>query len=409
MRYTHRLVRLLRTPFKYRYSFRLPRRTRIVIYPEGKSADVLLNYVDRQETQVLAPFSNTINVPVLLRMLLGRKWSRFFYLLSYLRFIKPSLVITTLDNDPNFYRIKSFFPHMTTIAIQNGIRGNVSAHPHRGFFDLLRLHSLSHDLKADFVCTFGTAVQSEYKKYISANFVACGSLRNNFFVNEHIQERPNRLAYVSGISDYPSDPDRIFLYFHDIGITFKEFYEAEGTICALLADYCASNNLEFTICGKRNSTNVEETAFYKNVLKHSLPQISPRDTTFDSYEFLSTARYVITLDSTLAYEFLSRKKRTAFFSARLNRLGTKSLHEFAGFRFGYPESLPESGPFWSSTLSQVEIERVIGNLKDLTDEQWEQTIEPFSHSTMVYDPGNSTLKRLIDGGVRNASCDVELH
>lgn len=409
MRHIHRLARLFTTPFKYRYSFRPPRRTRIVIYPEGKSANVLLNYVDSQETQVLAPFSNTINVPVLLRMLLGRKWSRLFYLLSYLKFMKPSLVITTDDNDLNFYRIKSFFPHVTTIAIQNGLRGNLSTRPHQGFFDLLKLHSPTHDLKADFVCTFGTAVQNEYKKYISANFVASGSLRNNLFLNTNIRERPNRLAYISGIPDCPYDPDRIFLYLRGTGITVNEWCKAEATICALLTDYCARHNLEFVICGKRNSSNVAETAFYKNALTHSVPYISARDKPFDSYEFLSTARYVITLDSTIAYEFLSRKKRTAFFSVRFNDHEDKSLNELSGVQFGYPQSLPRSGLFWTSVLSLSEIERVIGNLKDLTDEQWSKVIEPFRTSLMAYDPGNSVLKRLIDSEVTSASRDVELH
>ena len=336
-------------------------------------------------------------------MFLGRRWSRFYYLLSYLKFTKPSLVITTLDNDINFYRIKSFFPQITTIAIQNGIRGNLSAQPNRGFFDLLKLHSLSHDLKADFICTFGTAIQNEYKKYISANFVASGSLRNNFFTNETIEERPNRLVYVSGISDYPSDPDRIFLYFQDIGITFKEFYEAEGIICALLADYCVAHNLEFVICGKRSSTNMEETAFYKDALKHSMPYISPRDETFDSYTFLSTARYIVTLDSTIAYEFLCRNKRTAFFSARFNRLEPKSLPELAGFQFGYPQSIPKSGQFWSSVLSMDEIERVLENLKELSDNEWEQVVEPFKTSLMIYDQGNTILNHLIDSQTQSAS------
>lgn len=403
MKLIRRLIRLIATSFKYRYSFRIPRHSNLVIYPDGKSAEVLLNYVNREETQVLAPFGDTINVPVLLRMLLARKSSRFFYLLNYIKFIKPLLIITTADNDLNFYRIKSYFPHITTIAIQNGVRGNLSTHPNQGFFELLKLHSLNHHLSADFVCTFGSAVQDEYRKYISANFVACGSLRNNFFVNTTIDERPNRLAYVSGISDYPSDPDRIFLYFQDIGITFKEFYEAEGLICALLADYCATHDLEFVICGKRNSTNAEETAFYKNALKHSIPLISPRDEIFDSYTFLSTARYVVTLDSTIAYEFLSRKKRTGFFGARFNRLKPKSLPELAGFQFGYPQSIPKSGQFWSSVLTTDEIERVLENLRDLTDTEWEQAIEPFRTSLMIYDQGNTILKRLIDSEIQSAS------
>lgn len=403
MKFVRRLVRLLATSFRYRYSFRIPRQSNFVIYPDGKSAELLLDYVNRDETQVLAPFGDTINVPVLLRMLLARKSSRFFYLLNYLKFIKPSLVITTADNDLNFYRIKSFFPNIITIAIQNGVRGNLSTHPNQGFFELLKLYSLNHHLSADFVCTFGSAVQDEYRKYISANFITCGSLRNNFFVNTSIEERPNRLAYVSGISDYPSDPDRIFLYFQDIGITFKEFYEAEGIICALLADYCATHNIEFVICGKRNSTNTEESAFYRNALKHSMPHISPRDEIFDSYKFLSAARYVVTLDSTIAYEFLSRKKRTAFFSARFNRLELKSLHELAGFQFGYPQSIPKSGQFWSSVLSIDEIERVLENLKDLSDNEWEQIVEPFRTSLMIYDQGNTILKHLIDSQTQSAS------
>jgi surface carbohydrate biosynthesis protein len=402
MNLIRRLIRLLATSRKYRYSFRIPHQSNLVIYPDGKSAEVLLNYVNREETQVLAPFGDTLNVPVLLRMLLAGKSSRFFYLLNYLKFIKPSLVITTADNDLNFYRIKSFFPHITTIAIQNGVRGNLSTHPNQGFFELLKLHSLNHHLSADFVCTFGSAVQDEYRKYISANFIACGSLRNNFFVDTTIEERPNRLAYVSGISEYPSDPDRVFLYFQDIGITFKEFYEAEGIICALLADYCATHNLEFVICGKRNSTNMEETTFYRNVLKHSIPYISPRDEIFDSYTFLSTARYIVTLDSTIAYEFLSRKKRTAFFSARFNRLEPKSLPELTGFQFGYPQLIPKSGQFWSSVLSMDEIERVVNNLRDLSESDWEQVVEPYKTSLMIYDQGNTILQHLIDSQTKIA-------
>lgn len=399
----HRLAHLLTRPLKYRFSFRVPHRTRIVIYPDGKSADVLLNCVERKETQVLAPFGNTINVPVFFRMLLGFQWSRFSYLLSYLKFVKPSMVITTLDNDPNFYRINSYLPAITTIAIQNGIRGNLSAHPRRGFFDLLQLHSLNHDLRADYICTFGTAIQEEYKKFISTDFIASGSLRNNFFVNTNIEEKQDRLAYVSGISDYPSDPDQNFLYLQDLGITFKEFYEAEGIICALLAEYCAGHNLEFVICGKRSSSSSVETSFYKTALGGAVPKISPRDDTFDSYKFLSTARFVVTLDSTIAYEFLSRKKRTAFISARFNQLNNAALDEHAGFRFGYPQSVPQFGQFWSSVLSESEIERVIDNLKNLTNDEWEQAIEPFCTSLMVYDPGNSELKRLIKNEGRSST------
>ncbi len=410
MRHIHRFIRLLKVPFKYRYSFKIPRQTRIVIYPAAKAADILLDYVGGREAQFISPYSNILNVPVLLRMLLGRKRSRLFYVLSYLKFIKPSMVITTTDIDLNFFLIKSYLPHITTIAIQNGINENISTHPNKGFYDQLKMHSLDHELKADFVCTFGTAIQNEYKKYISANFVATGSLRNNFFGSTNIEERPNRLVYISGMSDLPFKPDQIFRYFRGMAITFKEFHGAEATICALLAEYCARHDLEFVICGKRSSSNIVEAAFYKNELKHLLPLVSPRNNTFDSYELLSSARYVITLNGSLAYEFLSRGKRTAFFNTRFDELNSRlsrpeieSLHELAVMRFGYPLPLPQSGPFWSSVLSMSEIERVIGYLREATDRQWTQVIEPFGASLMVYDPGNAIIKTLIDTKIQNSS------
>lgn len=391
-----RLVRLFAAPFKYRYSFRFPSQSKVVIYPDGKSAEVLLNYVDREETQVLSPFGSSLNVPVLLRMLLAGKWSRFFYLLNYLKFVKPALVITTVDNDVNFYQIKSYLPQTTTIAVQNGIRGNLSNQPNGSFFELLKVESLAHNLSADFVCTFGSAVQDLYRQHISTDLIACGSLRNNFFTNSDITETPNRLVYVSGLSDYPTDPDRIFLYYKNIGISFREFYEAELLLCELLADYCDDHYLEFAICGKQSTSSSAEAEFFKRTLGHRVPYISTRDNPFDSYQFLSTARYVVSLDSTIAYEFLSRNKRTAFFSARFNQIQTISLGELAGFQFGYPQAVPPFGPFWSSVLSKVEIDRVMKNLVDFSDDEWLQAIKPFKATLMIYDPGNSILKRLID-------------
>jgi len=381
--------------FKYRYRIGIPRRKQIVIYPEGKSTEILLTYLDAKKTSVFSPFGNEINVLVLLRMLARGRVSRFDYLVSYLKFTKPTLVITTFDNDINFYRLKSIFPEMNTVAIQNGVRGNASTQPNESFFDLLKAESSSAKLSADFICTLGTAVQQEYRKHIDGQFIAIGNLRNNFYDNALVKEEDDLLVYISGLSGYPEDSRKTFYFFGDTAISYKDFYAAELHTCSLLIDYCKRNNLRVMICGKRNSADTQERKFYTNCLGSETPSIQSRDRTFDSYELLSKARLIVSLDSTVAYEFMSRGKRSAFVSARLNGILPGDLLATSGFTFGFPADLPKSGPFWTSTLTQLEVDRILNYIQRAADKEWAATVAPFTDSLMAYDPGNTKLQKLI--------------
>jgi len=381
--------------FRHQYRIAIPRRKQIVIYPEGKSTEILLTYLDAKKTSVFSPFGNEINVLVLLRMLARGRASRFDYLVSYLKFTKPTLVITTSDNDINFYRLKPIFPEMKTMAIQNGVRGNASKQPNESFFDLLKSKSRSAKLGADFVCTFGTAVQEEYRKHVESQFASIGNLRNNFYDNSLVKEEEDLLVYVSGLSGYPEDSSKTFYFFRDTAISYKDFYAAELHICNLLIDYCQRNNLRIVICGKRSSTDTEERKFYSEGLGAETPDIQSRDETFDSYKLLSRARYIVSLDSTVAYEFMSRGKRSAFVGARLNGLLSDNLLATSGFTFGFPANLPQSGPFWSSTLTQSEIDRILNHIQRATDREWAETVAPYTELLMANDPGNVKLQKLI--------------
>ena len=284
---------------------------------------------------------------------------------------------------------------MKTVAIQNGVRGNASTRPNQSFFDLLKAEPSSAKLSADFICTFGTAVQQEYRKHIDSQFLTIGNLRNNFYDNALVKEEEDLLVYVSGLSGYPEDSKKTFYFFKDTAISYNDFYAAELHACSLLIDYCKRNNLRIVICGKRNSADTQERKFYTDCLGSETPSIHSRDRTFDSYELLSKARYIVSLDSTVAYEFVSRGKRSAFVGARLNGLLPDNLLATSGFTFGFPADLPKSGPFWSSILTQPEVDRILNYARRATDREWVETVAPFTELLMAYDPGNAKLKKLI--------------
>ena len=117
--------------------FRRPQQAPVVIYPKGKSSDILLEYLDKSQVIVTNPWEGSLNLPTILRMLLSFKFSRFHYLIAYLQLTRAKFVITTTDNDITFYRIKKYLPAVTTIAIQNGLRVNYASVDNPGFLEHL--------------------------------------------------------------------------------------------------------------------------------------------------------------------------------------------------------------------------------------------------------------------------------
>ena len=87
---------------------------------------------------------------------------------------KPEFVITMMDNDLRFYRLKKYFQNnIKFIAIQNGVRGRF-----HDIFDNPLIHK-DKNLSADYYFSFGTSLVSLLKKYIKVKIVPVGSVVNN--------------------------------------------------------------------------------------------------------------------------------------------------------------------------------------------------------------------------------------
>jgi len=69
--------------------FMWPKRVTTVVYPPGKSSDLLLQYLDPAETQVINPWGKRLNFPALIYTAFSRKRTRFDYLISYLKLARP--------------------------------------------------------------------------------------------------------------------------------------------------------------------------------------------------------------------------------------------------------------------------------------------------------------------------------
>jgi surface carbohydrate biosynthesis protein len=225
----------------------------------------------------------------------------------------------------------------------------------------------------------------EFQKHIKTEFIAVGSIRNNSFTPSSEIRKSNQLVYISQLTNSAMGPDERFADYMGNPISYQEFYAAEKLICDYLSKYCAEHGLKFLVCGKQSSTFTAERDFF------SPHQVSSRNEPFSSYELLNASEILVSLDSAVGYEFLSRGDRVVIVGGRFSHHPNKTVREMPDIKFGYPADLPTDGPFWISDLSESELRARLDSVRSMSDQSWSDLIKPYQDLLMRFDPDNQIL------------------
>ena len=110
-------------------------RHRSVLLIDPSGIDILTQFVQIKDIEVLN--LEETNIWIFFRTILKLKFSTAAYVDTYIASTQPKVVMTFIDNDVNFYKLKDLNQKTKFIAIQNGIRANYSGSPSLGFFDQL--------------------------------------------------------------------------------------------------------------------------------------------------------------------------------------------------------------------------------------------------------------------------------
>ena len=368
------------------------RRPVLLIDPSG--IDILTQFVAIKDIEVL-DFEET-NIWIFIRTILRLRFTTSAYVVAYIEVLQPKVVMTFIDNDVNFYKLKNLCPKTKFVAIQNGIRANDSGSPSHSFFDQLTIARRATALSSDYYCALGDASSQQLTPFIQTKVVTVGSLKNNLFIsskNEH-----NLASDVVLISQYPPFPTNEVgrrIYFGNRFIPLADFYRIESTVAKLVAQYCASNRLSFTVCGKRDNTTADEYKFFEESVG-SLPwSFKSRSSIYSTYEIADSAKVIVSVDSTVGQEFFARGKRVAFMSGRTQAADPVGLSEVRDTNFGYPLDLSPTGKFWTNQATPTELTRILDYLRAVTDKEWATEIAPYNESLMAYQPGNPVFKKLL--------------
>jgi len=300
-----KILRLTNYLFRFKFSFRYPtNKAVLLVHKEG--SELLTHFVESSSISVADP--ERPNVFVLMRMLFQVKKGLVGYLNAYISLLNPKVVVTFIDNDISFYRLQEKFPRIAFVSVQNGLRNDFARADNFGFLSQLDAVSKSERLSATTICTFGEAASRQYSKYIDATTNTIGSLKNNLY-EKHSEEQQFDITFISQHPPLSIRDESGRVYFGQDSVSFGSYYQIEFEVVKVLGDYCRQHNLRLAVSGKRKNGFGTEREFFLSALGPNPAQFIPRDSTFSTYDTLSVTGVIVTIDSTVGYEFLSRGQR----------------------------------------------------------------------------------------------------
>jgi surface carbohydrate biosynthesis protein len=359
------LLNIFRKILIAKYFFSKPKQSKIILF-DSEAENYLKRVLGIKNYLVIDSKFRIINLYILFYLLINFKLSKINYFLNYIRFVSPSIVITFVDNSILFYKFKNFFPKIKFIAIQNGHRTK-----YRDFFDNLKKYKNSNDLKCDVFFSFNKYVAKEYQKYITCDSVPIGSFKNNYVKISKLSNN-NAILFISQFRKGDSSK--------------KNFFLTENKILPIIYKFCEERGIKFSILGCQKNYQ-EEIKFFKRILKEKNFQYIKKKIYPHNYKILDFFQAIVFIDSTLGYESLARKKKVAIFSNRKNKINNLFKTE----RFAWPKKIPLKGFFYTDSILEYEIRRILKNVLYSSQKQWNKALTNFN-DICIYDYKNSILK-----------------
>ena len=103
--------------------FKLPLKKRLLIF-DPHNINFLLSCIKKFDYGVMPVRYEELNVAIIFKTFINYNFNLKFmqnYIINYVRFTRPKIIISFIDNNVFFYKLKNYFPGIKTVVIQNGL------------------------------------------------------------------------------------------------------------------------------------------------------------------------------------------------------------------------------------------------------------------------------------------------
>jgi surface carbohydrate biosynthesis protein len=360
--------------FIKKWEFKKIKKIRYLIIGQDHSK-FILKYLPSNKAEIVS--FKIINFYIIFHLFFNNKRiSKLNYFIKSIQLTDPQTVVTMIDNDTDFYRLKKYFPNKKFIAIQNGYR----TEPKKTY-----LIKKNEKLQCDVIFCFGRQNIHYYKSFIQTRVIPIGSIKNNMISEDNLRKK----RIITYISEFRPNDKNKRINFYNLGqIYWKEALVSEVKLLKAVNFLCKKRDIKFYIMGRLLNKNKEINYFDSVIGKNNFNYVQ-RKNNFTSYNFLKNSHVIISMTSSLGYEMLSRNNRMIFFSKKFSK--SKMISKY--FRFGWPFVKQRKGFFYSDEINNKEILRLAKNVIDCNESKWIKKKYSYQKNIISYNYNNNLLKK----------------
>lgn len=369
-------------PFRINYIFKKPSRNKVLLY-DGVTKEHM-NLLVKKYTIFYNRYEE-INLYVLFYTILkdGLKEIKKNYKINFFKFVSPKLIITFIDINLGFYKLKDIYSSCKYLSIEFLTKKN------------LKTSKDNKLISTDFISLLGKNSVEYKKKDIIGKFFIGGNVNNNHFYLKKKNKLEEKKNYLSKNLLYINT----FKY-EKLIYLIKEHKFASNSLVSLkktalhfiktfniLCKVADLNNYNLTFLSKDN-INYEKN--FRSIFPQKNWNYLANNAKFsNSYEQINSAFLIITDHSTLGFEALSKKKRTIFIPSKET------------IKRGFKNTIWNNNLICIKNPTFANISLRINNLQNIKNSAWNKKIKSFYNSTVVYNPGNIFLKKKIKNFLTN--------
>lgn len=361
-----RIIRYFIKFIKAKKNFFPPKKVDVLIYDKTGTED-LIKYFKKYNFSILCTRGEEVNLYIMLKSILKFEFNYRKYIQNYINEVKPKIIITLVDNNSYFYSLKKKESTFKTVFIQKSVRTY--------FNDIFnKIDELKKKpCNVDVMFVANKHVGKIYSSFIKGKVIPIGYFRNN-----SIKIRSGKkLKEILIISVFRTYDKKKIIYKN---ISFADFFKNDQKFYSWLNKFCEINNLKINILAR---SHLKEDFFNeKKYFKNFFPNSNVIYEKNNPYKWIDKYEYVVTNDSTLGVENISRGGKTAFVC------NSPHVYPLTTRKFGYNENFANEGPFWTKKNQIENFNRVLKFLIEKKKSKWAN----YSKEALNYDKNNKTFQ-----------------
>ena len=357
--------------------FHSPSQKKIMIYGHGYDQ---FEFLKKEECCVFHENWEEINIFILFKTVLrkGFKNIKRNYKITFIQSVNPKYIFSYRCDNKSFYELKNHLKNVKTILIQWG--KTIKEH-------FKNFKNDNNSFNIDEMYLYGEETAKKFSEFIVGKTFSIGSIANNRF-SFHENVKSNSLTFISQAKSGRVLP------------------EIEKIILKFLKDYCLKNNLLLGVSTRVRPDDLLGKEKYTNILGDKNWIYFPRRKPnvygdYEAYGKVMLSEYIVSIDSTLGYEAISRKKKVVFFPlgafspewCRENYVtDEKKSYFYIPSKFGYPLNFEREGEFWLSDFNEKKMGEKLNFILNINHEEWKNLLDQIGLKKIInFDLHNKIL------------------